>query len=433
MMGSLQWRLSVALALLIVLVGLLGGVYAYRAAYHEAEELQDGTLRQIAVLVARQDQGAGARAATGRPTDAEDAPQLVISRYDGAPDAILPLPAGLPLGLGTYDVAGLSYRVLIASDNHGRRFALAQRASFRDEIARDSARQCLLPLGLLVPALLLLVPGVIRYSFRPVDRAARDLAARSAKDIHPIAAGDLPAEVQPFVQAIDALLARVSQSVEQQRRFIADAAHELRSPMAALSLQAERLAQCDLSPEAESRLSAMTGGIARNQRLLEQLLDLARAQSGPSAATGGPLAMADVLREVIEEAMPLALAKGVDLGVSGAADGHVEMNRIDMLVALRNLVHNAIRHSPKGGAVDMHFALIDGGWTIAVTDQGGGMGPDDIARATMPFYRVAGTQGAGSGLGLAIVSAIADRAGLELRLTNRAEGGFCAALTASCP
>jgi two-component system OmpR family sensor kinase len=169
--------------------------------------------------------------------------------------------------------------VLVKTLPSGGRVAFAQQTEVRDEIARDSALRTLMPFLILLPILLLLVADLVRKIFKPVAALSREIDQRSEQDLYPLVAAPLPLEIRPFVVAINRLLGRVSQSMEAQRRFIADAAHELRSPLTALSLQAERLAGAEMSDQARERLGTLRQGIERGRSLLDQLLALARAQS----------------------------------------------------------------------------------------------------------------------------------------------------------
>jgi two-component system OmpR family sensor kinase len=171
-----------------------------------------------------------------------------------------------------------------------------------------------------------------------------------------------------------------------QRRFVADAAHELRSPLTALSLQAERLAEADLSAQAQERLRALRQGIARGRQLLDQLLSLARAQSDvrPPPAR---VSVHEVYRRVLEDLMPLAQARQIDIGVEGAPDVAVWTSELDLFTLVRNLADNAIRYTPEGGRVDLIAEDTEGQVTLRVRDNGPGIPPTERDRVFDPFYR----------------------------------------------
>ncbi|NLZ40808.1 MAG: two-component sensor histidine kinase, partial [Comamonadaceae bacterium] len=337
--ASLERRLSLVLTLGIGLVALVAGLFSFAAAYDEARELQDDMLRQVALL-------AGAGRVRPAPADAhfaehDDAARIVVqSLGESDPQGrsvdqggTLPIPPGLADGLHTLTLAGESFRVLVRTNGAGERVAVAQESDFRDELALGSAQRTLLPFAVLVPILLLLVARLVRTMFRPIAALAREVDARSDEDLRPMAAAALPAELRPFVAAINRLLARVAQVLAAERRFVADAAHELRSPLAALSLQAERLEQAGLPAAAGERLAALRQGIERGRRLVEQLLALARAQAAAGDASAGParaVSLQQIMREVLEEAMPLADARRIDIGVEGSEDARVQAAERDL-------------------------------------------------------------------------------------------------------
>jgi two-component system OmpR family sensor kinase len=211
------------------------------------------------------------------------------------------------------------------------------------------------------------------------------------------------------------LLARVGQSMASQRRFVADAAHELRSPLSALSLQAERLADADMSAQARERLTTLRQGIERGRNLMDQLLSLSRAQSAVDTPRSR-ISLQDLFRRVLEDLMPLAEARQIDIGVESADDAWVWSNELDMTAVLRNLVDNAIRYTPPGGRVDLRLDHSGGRTVLRVQDTGPGISQEEQSRVFDPFYRVVGNEQVGSGLGLSIVKAVCDRIGVVILL-----------------
>ncbi len=225
----------------------------------------------------------------------------------------------------------------------------------------------------------------------------------------------MPTEIRPFVVAINRLLARVAQSMETQRRFIADAAHELRSPMTALSLQAERLKATPMPTQAVERLLPLSRGIERSRKLIDQLLALAAAQSNAERPQT-TVSVHEVYRRVLEDLLPLAERKNIDIGVESTEDVQLVINEMDLLILVKNLVDNAIRYTPCGGRVDLSAELAQETVTLQVKDSGPGITTDEQTRVFDPFYRSVGTEEAGSGLGLSIVRAIAERMSARVRL-----------------
>jgi two-component system OmpR family sensor kinase len=233
--------------------------------------------------------------------------------------------------------------------------------------------------------------------------------------LHPVEESHLPAEVRPFVVAINRLLVRVDQSMQTQRRFVADAAHELRSPMTALSLQAERLAQAQMSDLARERLTTLRRGIERGRNLLDQLLTLAKAQAAPQKPKSS-VSVQHIYRHVLEDLLPLAQAKHIDIGVEGEQDAHLWVNEFDLTAVVKNLVDNAIRYTPDSGKVDLCVTTDEGRAMLRIQDSGPGIAVAERERVFDPFYRTLGSDQVGSGLGLSIVKAITDRIGAEIEL-----------------
>lgn len=431
--ASLRRRLAHALAIAIVAVGVAAGVFSFFSAFHDAHELQDDLLTQVAELVSARGVLLPPLRVPARLEDADHDSTLIVRRLEPADAAVSALdttagatgaaakvpnfPAGLAPGLHTVRVAGTRYRVRIGLTREGHQFAVAQEAGVRDEAAAMGALRTLLPLAILVPLLLFIVARLVRELLRPMAEAARRVNARPADDLRPIAAGTMPTEVRPFLDAINGLLARVAAGRDAQRRFVADAAHELRSPLTALSLQAERLEQADMSPAARARVEKLRGGIARNRELLNQLLTLSRMQAGPAAPTE-PVALRAVFRDVAEEMMPLAHAKHIDLGVIEGVDVAVRASALDLRTLVKNLVDNAIRYTPEGGRVDLSLTAQAGGVVLRVADTGPGIPPEERTRVFEPFYRILGNEQTGSGLGLPIVQTIAERLDARIELAE---------------
>lgn len=420
--GSVQHRLSIMLSIAILMVAAVAGIFSFHSSFEDAHELQDDMLRQVARIMDRQRLSPDRPVTEAHDQSGDEEERVIVQRLGQPPSSLgvdaggpLPLPATLHDGLHTLQLDGETFRVLVRTTVAGERIAVAQESGFRDEIARDSALRTVTPLLLLVPVLLWAVADLVRKMFRPIAALARDIDQRSEQELHPIEDGAVPAEIRPFVVAINRLLARVAQSVEAQRRFVADAAHELRSPLTALSLQAERLAHADMSGPARERLAALRQGIERSRNLLDQLLSLARAQAATAPPTA-PLSVQGVYRRVLEDLMPLAEAKHIDIGIEGTQDAQVWTSELDLIALVRNLVDNAIRYTPEDGRVDLSVGQSPGHAVLRIQDTGPGIAPADRTRVFDPFYRVLGSEQIGSGLGLAIVQAIAQRIGAEIRL-----------------
>jgi len=420
---SLPIRLSFWLSLAILIIALIAGIIAFFSAFNEAHELQDDVLRQVAMLFDRQHlpmtQGNSGRVMN---SDAESHVYVQLlsanppTSVRGVAKPPLVLPRGLPDGIQTVGIGDESYRVLIRAIGGGERLAVAQDTAVRDEVARDSALRTLLPFLILVPILMLVVAVLIHKIFKPVTDLSGEIDRRGELELHPIDPEPLPAEIRPFVGAINRLLGRVEQSMDAERRFVADAAHELRSPMTALSLQAERLADAEMSADARERLATLRHGIRRGITLLDQMLTLARAQRGALTPTAAVSAQ-QVYRRVLEDLLPLAEVKGIDIGIVSTSDAQVFANEVDLTTLVKNVVDNAIRYTPAGGRVDLSVSEAEGMTTLIVEDNGPGIPEAERERVFDPFYRVLGSGEIGSGLGLSIVRTLSARLGATVSLS----------------
>ncbi len=414
---SIRFRLSLWLSLAILVVSVFAGAFSFIGAYDEAHETQDDVLRQVASLLRHQRTVLVDMAGTA---DADPEARLFVQYLSETtthrnPASALPLPSSLPDGLHTVVLPSGSYRVLASSLPEGVRIAVAQETAARDELAKDSATRTVVPLLVLVPILLLVVADIVRKLLRPVARLAAEVEGRGDGQLHALPEQGLPTEIRPFVMAINRMLGRVSEVLEGQRRFIADAAHELRSPMTALSLQAERLEGSELSAEARERLGALRRGIDRGRVLLEQLLAYAKVQSVETVSSAR-CEVRLVVRRVLEDLLPLAEEKNLDIGIEGEQDAVVAISDPDLSTVLKNLIENAIRYTPAAGRVDIAVRRAGAMATVVVADSGPGIAPGERDQVLHAFYRTLGSDQIGSGLGLAIVKAIVDRNGAQLRL-----------------
>ncbi len=422
--SSLRARLWFWLGGLVLLTGSVTSALSYVLGLQEANELQDNQLRQIAALV---DTGE-LRTRAPRPpvgSDGDGDARFVVQRVGEAGAGTIPVPTAYRPGMHTLrEPGGNEWRVFVSDTSIGR-IAVAQRMDLRDDAAGDSALRTLLPMLAMLPALVLLVEVVVRRALSPVRHLAAQVDARDDSDLRPLAMRDVPRELSPFVAAINRLLTRMAALIDRERRFVADAAHELRTPIAALSLQAENLGRAvDLPQQARERLDSLQQGLRRTRSVVEQLLSLARTQA-PTRTSRTPLDPAHVLRHVIEDLMPLANKRGIDLGLDRADPATILADSALLTVLLRNAIDNALRYTPHGGRVDVRVVAEDADALVEVADNGPGIPPDQVARAFEPFERLDATgTGDGSGLGLAIMRNAADRLGGELQLLPNPGGGL---------
>jgi two-component system OmpR family sensor kinase len=435
--GSLQGQLSLWLSLTILLVAICGGALSFKAVYGEADEFQDDELRQVAGLMEHQDLPGDTVIVQNTEKSRDSESQIFVQVLDATPVEILAkhherilLPVGIPEGLQTFQATRFKWRLFVRTLPNGNRLVVGQRLDVRDDIARDSAIGTLLPSIILIPLLIVLINFLIHQMLKPVNRLASELDSRQENDMRPLDDSHVPSEIKPFTTSINQLLRRVDKSIEDQRRFVADAAHELRSPLTALSLQAENLATVPLPPAAESRLAALQRGLARSRLLLEQLLSLARSQaSTTSPAVDIPLP--ELFRKTLEDLMPIAEARNLEIIVDVPSHATFHGHEIDGVTLLKNLIGNAIHHTPPGGRIVCHAHQDSEGLTISIKDSGPGIPDADRTRVFDPFYRVLGSNELGSGLGLAIVHAIVERMHGCIALENMLNQGQVQGLNAT--
>lgn len=434
---SIQFRLSFWLATLILIFASIAGTIAFQSAYHETHEFQDEFLLQIAALFDHEHLPKERLGNENRGDDYDEELSIIVqylsehsahdSHEGNANKEHVSFPVDLTDGLHTVMADDKEYRVRVKTTDKGERIAIAQETSVRDEVARDTALLTVLPFIILVPFLLWVLAKLVRTVFQPITDLAAEIDVRKEQELHPLTTIDTPIEIRPFILAINRLLSRVDQSMEAQRRFVADAAHELRSPLTALLLQADRLADAEMSDQARVRLVVLHQGIERSRNLLNQLLALARVQSAPLAPNDS-VSVLYIYRRVLEDLMPLAEAKHIDIGVVEGKDARVFVGELDLIAVVKNLVDNSIRYTPEGGRIDLGLTIKAPHAILQIKDSGPGIPIVEQDRVFDPFYRILGNDEIGSGLGLSIVKTITDRVGAEVHLSfsdEEAQSGLC--------
>lgn len=408
---SLQVKISLALICMLLPLSILAGIFSYYDTYHETQEVQDDLLRQVANYL--------------DPSDADDEnhsldnDNKISVQFPNTPNPIVSLPEQISDGLHTIqaDDDDDYYRVYTRNTKQGR-IAVMQESDYREELAEMAAMQSILPMLLALPLIILLTVWITHRAMRSVKTLSNDLEQRQINDLSPMDTQDIPSEIQGFVVAINNLLQRTEENVRQQQRFIADAAHELRSPMTALSLQAERLNNMQLSAEAREQSALLQQSIQRNRHLLEQLLSLARAQAPETQRPKTLISLQNQFRRVLQELMPLALAKGQDIGVAVENDCQIHADDTEIYTLIKTFTDNAIRYIPKGGRIDLGFDETAEYLNIWVEDDGPGIPPSERQRVIDPFYRILGTEQQGTGLGLSIADTIVKRHQGRLKLAD---------------
>ena len=424
MKRSLQRHLSLVLGSVILLAGLLAAIASFSLAYSEAREFQDDLLRQIAKLSIGKT--AGALASIPQKTDSNNDgitdPESLVSIFH-LPGDTTPtwLVRDLSPGLHTLNTGSEELRVFVSEGKSGVRTVVSQPTEVRDEIAINSSLRTLIPLLLLLPILVWLIIYIIRSEFAPITKMSQSLDEQPTERPHPIPDNDLPREITPFVHAINRLLERVNHLISQQRRFIADAAHELRSPLTALSLQAQNLKNAESLEAVRERVLPLQEGIERARQLTEQLLSLARTQSGENV--NSEINVSAMARELIAEYLPLAEPKHIDLGIEEIDFLALYAEPESLRLILKNALENAIKYTQQGGKITLRLFSENDSAIIEIVDNGPGIPDSERERVFDPFYRIQDTDIEGSGLGLTIAREAAIRLGGTVSLHERQEGG----------
>jgi signal transduction histidine kinase len=329
---------------------------------------------------------------------------------------------------------GNAWRVYAVTAQGGQTIQLLQSGSFRAGLAFERAGSAALPVLVLLP-LSMVVLWVVA---RAISRALHDIGSQAAlQDAHSIAELPLervPEEIRPLVSSFNHLLARLRDSFAAQRRFVQDAAHELRTPIAAVGLQLENL-RGDLGDgPATQRFQQLEAGVERAKRLVDQMLKMSR-QEAANAEVHSSVDVHAQLRDSIQTLIALADQRRIDLGLvapEGAPAFRLSCAAGDLRSALDNLIENALRYTPEGGVVDVRLLHERGFTAVEVVDTGPGIAPELLGRVFDRFFRVPGSAPGGSGLGLAIAQAAAQRCGLKLTLRNREDrSGLIARLETS--
>lgn len=417
---SLSARLLWFLLAAITLTAAVQALIAYRTARSEADEIFDYHMQQMAMSLRSGLPMTGAQGGADE-REGDEGYDFVVQVWtaDGVrvfQSARASLPQRTVLGFSDVQARGTTYRVF-SMQSGPQIIQVAQDMGARKEMAGTLALRTMMPIALMAPLLMLMVWWVVSSSLAPVSRVRRQVAERQADDLNELSEAGLPDEIRPLVQELNLLFGRVRQAFEAQKSFVADAAHELRSPLAALKLQALGLQRASDDATRDLAVTRLTAGIDRATRLVEQLLVLARHQA--SAASGlrpEPVVLADVVRQAVADVAPAAQARRIDIGVAHADEASLPGHPEALRILVRNLLDNAVKYTPEGGTVDVEVRAVAGGLQLSVEDSGPSIAEAERERVLDRFHRIAGSGATGSGLGLAIVKSIAELHGASLDL-----------------
>lgn len=432
--ASLRQRLLALVLAVIAVVWLGTAAFTYHDASEEFDEVLDGHLAQAAALIVVQ--------ASHDLDELETEHAPLLHKYSrrvafqvwdqehrlrlhsaNAPQQPL---ADQESGFSDTTIEGKRWRVFSSRDESGQFLIhVAERTEVRDELARHIARNLLQPLLISLPLLAILLWLAVARGLQPLTSLARQIEQREPDNLAALDATAAPREVMPLIGRLNRLFARIAASLQKERRFTADAAHELRTPVAAIKAQAQVARAATSAEERNHALDNAILGCDRAAHLIEQLLTLARmdALDGSSIV---PCQLRSIAAETIALLAPAALEKNVRLELLTDEEATVRGNPELLRVLLRNLIDNSIRHSPAGTSVQVSIASTAGAVSLSVCDDGPGIPAEERDRVMERFYRPLGTQASGSGLGLSIVKRIAEIHDAEIQMRPaKDERGLC--------
>lgn len=440
---SLRRRLLVMLLVTTSILWLLIALAGYYLVHHEADQVFDAQLSEVAQTLQAITHRSGGHVEVGElghfvhPYQQRFLYQVwsrdaqgwhLWMRSENAPTTMIPVVAGFsdwqrPLAAQRTPRPQpdwwRSYCDIDQED--GFRVIVAQSHSVRDELAEQLAWRLLWPLLIGLPLLGVMLWLIVGQALRPLESIAAEVREHHPRSLEPLTRlPALPEEVEPLVTALNGLFSRVRTAMDNERHFTADAAHELRTPLAALKVQAQVAQRASEAHVRQQALQQLQGGVERMTHLVEQLLTLARVDPERDTLGLNPVDLGEIAAEVCAEQTPLALEQGRELSVVGEPALHVQGNAGLLYTLLRNLIDNAMRYTPPGSPIEVHL----GPHSLAVVDHGPGIPAEERARVLQRFHRLPGSGTGGSGLGLSIVERIAELHGARLALSETDGGGL---------
>lgn len=430
--SSLQWRLLLVLTIVVTSIAIIGDILAYQTAFRETQDLQDAQLEQIAHLL-------DPRSSILRKDTQEDLnfpesartlpkPRVLAQTLDspylnilmGDENAVQNLQQ-LPDGFHNFTTVARHWRVYILTRER-ERIIIAQRTAYRNHIAKDSALSVVWPFLILMPILWLFTAIWIRRLFRATQEMSSELTARNANDLSPLDTKHVPTEIRPFITALNRLFSQLQAAIEHDKKFISYAAHELRTPITALTLQIARFDEPELTIQEQHKLiEQIKAGIARTEQLLTQLLSMARVQHRQQHLMTDNIqtALMPLLRGLIAELLPLAEQKKQNLSFDISENVYLPVCSNDLYTILKNILGNAIKYTPVDGQICICIRpTTDNKTILLIEDNGQGISESERQLVFEPFYRILGNNESGSGLGLAIVKTLCDQWHISIILAD---------------
>lgn len=435
---SLRRRLVWLLTSAVAVIWLLSTLVVYQRAHHEADELLDDQLTQVGDTLLAIVAGGEVEHFVkelhehGRHSPVPIAFEVWLDK-DERPRLLVTSPGhtgfetATESGFSEHPFKGKRWRFYAVQDDDAEyRVVVGQSRAARARVAREIGLSLLLPAMLALPLMALAVWWVVGRALRPVDAVARQVGTLDAQALTSLdETGRLPDEIAPLRTALNALIRRVRDAFDNERRFTADAAHELRTPLAALKVQAQVALRAQSDDSRQHALSQVIAGVDRMTHLVEQLLTLARVDPASQGTASPPIDPTGTVTTVCAELLPPARRRNQNLTVDAAAGCTVAVSAAWLQIALRNLLDNALRYAGEGAQIEVRLTHTPPGCTLSVADDGPGVAPDLRSRLSARFVR-GEVEGEGCGLGLSIVARIAALSHARLELGDglpRTTGG----------
>lgn len=455
-MSSIRLRLFAILLATTGAVWLCAAVWIYDSTQAEVEHVLDARLMEAARMVSSLitdhhiDVAAAIDAATKQGDEAgfETATDtynrqlscqiwslkgVLVSRSENAPETSL---AAHRSGFADTEINGERWRVYaVANEKLGVRVLVGDSLEIRDRLVSDVVKGLLLPAVVMLPLLAALIWLSVGRGLAPLNRIAASLSARSATELHPLAEAPAPHEIRPMIAALNKLFQRVGEARQRERNFTAYAAHELKTPLAGLKTQAQIAIRSEDRDVQRQALGHILTSVDRTSRMVRQLIDMAIVDSSDRVEVLEEVDIARLLAELARELDGLAGAKSVNIDIIDSSGERplVSADRTLLQLALRNVLENAVQHSPAHAAVTCRLTKGNGNLNIEVCDLGAGIAPAEFHRITERFYRGSRGVASGSGLGLAIVEMAVRRLKGTVDFSNEGNAGFVVTVRLAMP
>ncbi|MCK9238687.1 MAG: ATP-binding protein [Thiopseudomonas sp.] len=428
MRTSLRWRLFALLAVSVLLAWIATAFFTYLDTRHEIGSMLDKRLMHTAELVLQQVELGSNTIPYTQPLSDYTHTTLQVWQHDGT--LLMQSTTASTERLGTQHeglnnavLQGIRYRTYSLWDAQQQfNVRVAERYDLRDALAESVARHLLHPLYFAVPGLGVLIWLAVGAGLAPLSRFANEVKQRQPDKLDPLELSNTPREVLPLQNALNSLFKRLQDSLEYERRFTADAAHELRTPLAAIKTQAQVACAATDADQRQHSLSKVILGADRAAHLIDQLLVLAQLDPEHSLIQPQQVQLAALVSESIAQHAPAAIRKTVELGFTAEDDGLIQGDSTLLAILVRNLIDNAVRYTPSEGQVDILLQRHDAAIVLQIADTGPGIATAELQRITSRFYRVLGSGEDGSGLGLSIVERIAKLHAAQLSFDTPAHG-----------